>query len=91
MKVRMKSTMAGPTIMVLAGSTIDLDPAHARALVAAGYAEFVDAPAPEAAVVEVAEVPPAPEAAVVEAEETAVLPAPQPRTTTARRGRKTKA
>jgi len=63
--------------MVLAGSTIDLEPAHARALVAAGYAEFVDAPAPEAA--------------VVEAEETAVLPAPQPRTTTARRGRKTKA
>jgi len=54
MKIRMKTTMAGPDGVVGIGKIADFDPEKARQLVDAGYAEWVDKPEriPETAAIE---------------------------------------
>lgn len=44
MKVRMKSTAAGPGIYHMKGSIVDVPEAQANLYVKGGYAEYVDAP-----------------------------------------------
>jgi hypothetical protein len=60
MRVRMKTTAAGPGGAYMAGTMADVEPEQARAWVVNGYAEYVD-PAPI-------------EEAVIEAAETATIP-----------------
>lgn len=69
MKVRMKTTMAGPDGGASAGSVVDLAPATAERLVHGGYAVYVvDVPAKrEKPVEEVAVQPEPPETAMTRA------------------------
>jgi hypothetical protein len=62
MRIKLRTIMAGPAGVGQAGAVVEMPDAQARAMVAAGYADAVDAPAPaavapvETASVEVAEV-----------------------------------
>ncbi|QEX18502.1 hypothetical protein FRZ44_38090 [Hypericibacter terrae] len=47
MRVRMKTTMAGPAGVWLAGSDVDLPPAAAYALIEGRFADQVDQPGTE--------------------------------------------
>lgn len=62
MRVRLKTTYAGPAGVFQAGTVCDFPPAEAMALVGGGYADAVDAPV-------------VPEAAVMPEYEQAVMPA----------------
>ena len=52
MKIRMKTIMAGPDGVVLAGQIVDLPAAKAIELLNGGYAHAVDPPATETATIE---------------------------------------
>lgn len=49
MKIRMRTTMAGPKISAQAGSVIDVSDSEAKVLCEGGFAELAEAAAPRAA------------------------------------------
>lgn len=66
MKVKLRTTMAGPGGVVLAGQVTNLDPDRAKILIDAGYAEPIGPQRRQA-----------PETATAEPPEAAVMPAPE--------------
>jgi len=72
MRIRMRTTMAGPDGVVLVGKEVELPKKKAEGLIEAGYAEqVVEAPAPKK---EEAKKPEAKETATAEPAENAMAP-----------------
>ena len=76
MRVKMRTTMAGPHGVILAGKQGEVPDEQGKALVAAGYAERVEAPPPEEKKAEKESETPALETATAEPGETAMMDPP---------------